>query len=367
VTIGLVILVVAVFVFIVCLIIFAGRSTLAKSRTAESVVHRLNSLAKPHFQKGVLIAISVPVPTRLNFCLYTETDRTRSLRLQGRLTELQTGISAFDSRIFIECDEPKLAQWLGNSAQARALVLELVGAKRKLTLRGQTLMLSRPDVAPGSLTALAASLKALGEQVPRIDHLHPQAQAQLDRILWFRILAGSLLVMALGAGLQLMFELDSDPFPQHAELLPLMLAAGLFGAALGGVLHWYCLKSLRGSSWVPRIAAELVVTLWLPIIALSMLGARYVNLHGALEPEHEAVVRVDGLYSTRHRRSMSFHIRLGPIESANVPGQSYRSSLWLNERLAGIAELRVHWRRGRLGALLISRAPEPLSSPSGSR
>jgi hypothetical protein len=351
-------------VFLVALLILRA-SGYGGARAVQ--LQQARRYANLHISKAAVFALSVPVDTRLNFALQADGDQTRALRAQGSLTERKTGDRAFDARVFLECDDPTLAKWLATSEPARTLVLQLIDAPGRVELSGRRLRLILGGNDMSQLVQLAQALAELGQLVPRVQQLNPNAASLAGRIALLRLSGGALLTLALAAGLHLLYEISDASYPQHAGLLgvlPLLLLAAVFGYGLGRLLHRMCRYLLRNSSWAPRIAAELVLTIWLPVIALSMLGARYANLHLAHSAQQQSVARVDQLYSERGRHLTRFYVVLGHIDDAGIEARPWPSSEALNHALQRVTRVRVYWRSGWLGSVIITRPPEPIAAES---
>lgn len=361
----MVMVLVACFVLgVAALAIVAMRSAAAQARRRQQLRAQLHGLAEAQFHKHMLRSIRVPVPAGPGFRLSQETERTHQMRAQGRLVELQVGVADFDRQIYIEADDPGLAQWLAADGPARELILSLTRSGRTIQRRRRHLVLDNPDPQGGALRTLAVQLRDLADRLPVLTGNAPAAQAQRWRLRLVWTVLGCILAATGGCGLQQMLESDA-PFPQHPSLWPLLLMGGLVGVVCGGLLRWLALRWLRGGSHGPRMAGQLVVLGWVPLTALGMLGAPLINRHAATAPEQQEVSKILGLYSTRGK-STRFYLLLPALAGGRIEASEYGSSRWLNANLKERQQVLVYWREGALGVDFLTRDPEPVQPSTAS-
>lgn len=335
----------------------------AQRRRLDQVERELRGLAEWTFTKGALRAIHVPCATSLRFALRAEDERTGRMREQGELVEMQAGDRRFDDKVFLECEDTRARDWLRRDEEARKLIASLVGSTRTLELRGGRLSLGAVDLlkVDGVLAEYARLLRKLADRVPSTEGVDPVTAPQRTRLRAVRAMSYVVLGVGLLAVCWAWTDYILNRFPQHASLLPLLLGAALVGAAPATLAYRYALRTVRDTSHAARLASELFVSIWIPIVGTITIAAHQLNLKLAAgnETAHETFI-VD-LHSERHRRSTSYHFILPALDGGRIPSAHYLSTRHINDGLSQGQRVRVRFRDGVLASSLLLGPPEALS------
>lgn len=353
-------LAVHLFMVVAVLLVVAVMSHLAKlDPRRRRIDERLAGLASAQFHGHVLGAIGAPTASAHDYVIRRVQPGTVRRRLRLRGTDVATGNAEFDARFSLECDDPGVAEWLGRSQAARALVEQLVDADRHLKQRNRRLQLVGKDLLTHEeqLDSWAVALHRLAALVPN------REAASEPRMLLMQLAASTTSAAAVFGLVWAMAAADRVVFPQNASLMPLLLYGGLAGASLGGAWLWLVRHLRRGSRRPTRQQQQFIVAGAVAPAVFGMVAAAQFNLHwgDSLEHVHETeVVSVDS-FSTggrSHGSGRNFEtLTLGAFAEGRVPEQSYRSRDYINKKLWPGQRVRVHWRVGALGVPVITRRP----------
>jgi len=345
---------------VILLIVHATASKTTRDRDQLKLL--LRNIAEPVYVKDRLCSIRVRWMTSLEFVIRAEDERTNRMRRSGELVELQTGDHAFDRRMYVECDDTRLGKWLREDAEARKLISALVGTDRSVELRKGWLALASINLkgSNAEIRELAKRLQELAPRIPRTAGIDPASMPRAERVALVNTLSWMVLVAGLVVVAYEMVDVNMNPFPQHVRLWPLLLAAAVPGAALATWAYLAALRAVRETSHAPRLATELFVKVWVPVVGVTLIAAHQFNLKAFAHEERTETSRVTDVGSKKHRRSRSYHFNLPALDGGQVPAARYDSSAQINDTLRVGQAVRVSWRDGRLASQILTRAPEPL-------
>lgn len=334
------------FVLLAILAPYAARQALQRRRALAAAV----GSARPHYHKGHVVSLSVPVQTRLRFLLLRENDDSRRLRMSGELVEPQTGHALFDLRYFLESDDPELAPWLASDQQARELIEALIGDGRALRLeKGRLALNGRGDLDDlALLSQLSDRLVRLAERVPKLTRTHPNAAAP-DRVV------GQLRALILGIGAAAgglwLYTGFSAHFPQNASSWPLWLGGAIVGALPAWPLYRWIVRRARISARARSLRGE-AAGLLVPLVLIGALGAPQINLRLSASPIIEEQASISGL--ERGRRGRRWVAIASPGE---LPHQQWRCSQAFHHRARTGQRVLIRWRTGIFGIPVLLEEP----------
>lgn len=262
--------------------------------------------------------VSVDVPDRLRFTLRRENWLDRVAKMLGVAREWQTGDEKFDSAVFIVSEDAVLLETMSADAQLRTLLMTLLQIQRGGML----------ECCKGRLTFIGApadSFREVSDELAR-EQLARQLHAPLNQV------RDQLARIAVGD-----WEADRDPALRtrgwFVGICALLGVAGIFGLfvelAFAGdqIVHdmipywsWRVVATLGAALvagvllWLRRTSHTHSVLLDILLVALpgawfaSYAALTWYNQRHDEMPAMRYAVRVESVYSTRHKGSTSYHL-----------------------------------------------------------
>lgn len=351
--------------FVIAMLAVSFAHSAAQRRKYKDLNDLLRGIVRPSFDRGRLRSIHVPCAGSLRFAMRPEDERTERMRQTDGLVEIQTGDLVFDRKVYVECEDSRVREWLRHDAEARALIASLAQGSRELRKTRKRLALEAWDLASegDKLVGLATGLAELSARVPVTTGPDPAPNPHRARLRLVRVVSLVVLLTGLAAYSYAWFDAALRLFPQHVTLAPLLPGAAVMGCALASAAYLLALRAVRGTSHAPRLASELFVTLWIPLVGITVVAAHQYNLKSGSGEEQVEETTITGVYEMSRSRSGRYYFMLPELDEGRIPATSYNSSAPLNRLLRHGQPVRVYWRQGPLGAYVLTRPPEALPDP----
>ena len=242
----------------------------------------------------------------------TESQADRLAKGIGLCQEIQLFDPAFDTAVYVECDDQAFISNLLNAAQAKDHLKNILKTFTSLEINGAACsMVKTPcDAAWGAydqeMTAAAASMVALTAHMPSPEpgqsSATPLTDANRSLTAWF---IGAAFVFVVGGIVSIIWGFLSFPPVAPGKIFILSLKVSVLVA---GLFVFYAFHALKGTSIALR---AFTVTAFAGGIGLLLLGwGGMILVNGSQDVSEKALhhVRIIGKYITHSKNSTSYHL-----------------------------------------------------------
>lgn len=201
--------------------------------------------------------------TRALFRLTEESAFDRFFKSLGLATEIQSGDTEFDRRIYIACDHPIFADEIRADAEARRLIIKLFNSGvNRISFDGDFLRVRLP-LDQTSNYEVAHQLTELQTALTDMDSHRPSfwGDPYELRVFITEMIIWTFAGYSLSGGLELLMT-DED---YYLNPLPVYLKGALLGLFLAGLLLLAVFNFFKGSSRGHRILLESGIVLFLSL------------------------------------------------------------------------------------------------------
>ncbi|MGQ0799863.1 MAG: hypothetical protein ACT4NL_07095 [Pseudomarimonas sp.] len=313
-------------------------------------------------KESVRLKVGVRIPADIEFRIAREGTLSRLLRQAKVGREVETGLANFDDTYEVQSEDPRIGQWLRESAPARTLIGRLFGKSvTELIAHGGRLWVEMS--LPRSDTMQAYAVTQIASSLLELRATEPPARIGSGRngaALWSR--AWLPMVWTYGwATVAIVTYLGSAFFQYPTTVDSLQWRVFVSGLALllSPVAIWLAARWLRDSIMARLVLGEFIVIGTIGFVFGAGVLAERGNIEMAWSPIQTSQVEVTARTSKRWRRHTEYFLFLTPF----VPGETEPAKVKVDTTLYQTlgtdptTQVVVKWRVGALGQPIVVEAP----------
>jgi|GEM_PF-1695950 len=325
----------------------------------KPVPHRVHETkTKNHIH----LRVAVRIPTGIEFRIGRESMLSRLLRRAGIGREVQTGLAGFDDTYEVQSEDPRIGNWLRESAPARKVIGRLFGKSVSELIAHNGRMWVEMTL-PRSETMKAYAATQIAAALIELRMTQPPARAARAvnaAAIWSRAWLPMMWTYGWAvAAAVTFFGVVFIQYPQPVDAFQWRLKVSGIALALSPMCIWLAARWLRDS-----IMARIVLAEFITVGTFSFaLGAGYIAERGNIEmaraPIQTAQVEVRDYSKHRHTRSTTYFLHVEPFAPDATANAKFKVSgaLYQAVQRNSAQKIALRWRVGAFGQPIVVEEP----------